>query len=1472
MKLRLLAILLFVPFLGGAQIFSNFSADTTESCAPKRIYFTDLSGGGSIIYRKWDFGNGGISFGTNPSRLYPTPGVYTVSLTVSDGIDTAVSVKTAYIEIFANPTAEFSFSTTANCLPRGVLFTNQSTLGSAGIRTFSWDFGDFSSLNTNESPSHNYTTAGSFSVVLSITDSNSCSSTVSKTNVIDVKVPDVNFTTSSSRADCNPPLTVNFQNTSVQGSGGNTYTWLFGDGTSSSATSPSKTYTTSGLYDVTLIGVDTAGCRDTIVKTDYVTITSTQANADIPDTLCLNALNEFINTSVGANTFAWDFGNGDTSSAEDGQVVYTSTGNYTIRLISSSGAGCIDTLLKTVYVETVSANFTIPSGFSCLSSKTFIANDSSSANAVKWNWYWQSNPPWPSTVFQNGALSGDTTGSIGRMYVRLPNVPARNEMYFDVTLIATTAAGCKDTITKSKALHIFTPYVGITADTLSGCSPLTITFDDTISTFSGYTDYKWDFNRFVGDTSIVQAPHAITYSTPGFYSITLSLKTDSGCTKLVRQAISVGLKPEPAFTFTTDTLCTGDSIVFYNQTIDTLGYNYIWTFSDGLQRSSRNATYFANQNDTGWVDVALRVNHLGCDSTISFDSAFYVSGPKVDYGIQYNACKYNGIVEFVPTRWKGVERFYWDFGTGVIDSTTISPSYNYGAGVDSIAISLTVYNDTYGCSQVFQDTYKIVAVSAAINISDTLGCATFQPFVDGLSSIGVASNRYLWDLGNGKQDFFTPTPDPSNLEYPTPGNYTIRLVIRGAGGCNDTAYQDLTVYDIPVNVSTSPDPLCGSDTVEFVDSTLSLYGVQSRKWYLDGFLIDSIRSFNYFVEYVDTGVKLPAPIYTQKRNLIFEIEDTLNCKRFQSIDIDIRQINSLPVMSDTGLCEGESITFGDSLFIPQFYHIWEYGDGQIDTAGFPTYSYPNPGVFTVIHRIVDTLGCERVDSIYDVSMEHIRSIGFDASLRDSTCYPMATFFSDSSDADNITRWVWDFGDGSLPVFANKGDSNRKIYTGPGIFPVSLRIETGNGCTDSILYQDFIQVTGPYAEYYAIPDTACIGDSILFVIDTMSNVGAFDWDFGDGFFALTGDSLDTIKHSYDVEGNYSAIVLYTDTQGTCNQFRFFDLQINSVRANFFLTSDSVGCSPFEVAFQDSSYRGNFWLWDVGVGIPLQGDSAYHEFENAGTYDIRLQVQNDTTGCIDSASLSIEVLPLPEPFAIPDTIVCFGDTIQLFSFGAETYRWGPESIFLKDTGTTNFAFPDSSMAFTLQGTDSNACEQTVQVGIQVQQIPSLEVSSDTSLIIGERIRLEARSNELVSYRWTPNTQMDCEDCPSPEVQPLDSTEYCVVISDENGCFEVERCILIAIDKKYSLNVPQSFSPNGDGSNERIFVKGWGLDKLLEWRIYNRWGQQVYESADLDEGWDGSYRGEPQNMDTYAYVVRALNFDGEEMVLEGFITLIR
>lgn len=389
---------------------------------------------------------------------------------------------------------------------------------------------------------------------------------------------------------------------------------------------------------------------------------------------------------------------------------------------------------------------------------------------------------------------------------------------------------------------------------------------------------------------------------------------------------------------------------------------------------------------------------------------------------------------------------------------------------------------------------------------------------------------------------------------------------------------------------------------------------------------------------------------------------------------------------------------------------------------------------------------------------------------------------------------------------------------------------------------------------------------------MRNVGTFDWDFGDGFFALTGDSLDTVKHAYDIEGPYSAIVLYTDTQGTCSQFKFFDLLINRVEACISLISDSVGCRPFEVAFKDSSYAANDWLWDVGVGMPIQGDSAFYTFEAPGYHDIQLLAMNDSTGCQDSARIRILVNDLPYPEVEPDTTVCLGDSVMLYASGAERYIWSPAEFFLKDTGTSNTAFPDSSLNFTITGIDTNDCLFAAQSFINVQQIPRLSISSDTSLIIGERIRLEASSDQFVTYQWSPAIQMDCPECPSPEVQPLDSTTYCVIISDENKCFEVEKCVTILIEKKYSLSLPESFSPNGDGVNDRIYVRGWGLKELQEWKIFNRWGELVYESADLEEGWDGTHKGQPQNMDTYAYLVKALSFEDEELILEGFITLIR
>lgn len=134
------------------------------------------------------------------------------------------------------------------------------------------------------------------------------------------------------------------------------------------------------------------------------------------------------------------------------------------------------------------------------------------------------------------------------------------------------------------------------------------------------------------------------------------------------------------------------------------------------------------------------------------------------------------------------------------------------------------------------------------------------------------------------------------------------------------------------------------------------------------------------------------------------------------------------------------------------------------------------------------------------------------------------------------------------------------------------------------------------------------------------------------------------------------------------------------------------------------------------------------------------------------------------------------------------------------------------------------------------------------------------------------MSCDNCPYPTYTAEANQDFFLIARDISGCFEKRFDFRIDVDERYTLDVPEAFSPNGDGVNDVIYAKGWGVKELLEFRIYNRWGHEVFNTNSLHVGWDGSYRGKEQSMDTYAYIARVKRYDGEETVKEGFIELIR
>ncbi len=279
------------------------------------------------------------------------------------------------------PVAAFTGSPTSGCAPLTVYFTNQST---GDITSYSWTFGDGGS-STAQNPSHQYTSAGSYTVALTVTGPGG-SDVETKTNYITVGVPPTaNFTGSPTSGDV--PLAVNFTNTS---SGATSYSWNFGDSQTSTATNPSHTYTSTGTFTVTLTATNACG-SDQEIKTGYITVTCTPPVANFsgsPTSGNVPLTVNFTNSSSGATSYSWNFGDSQTSTATNPSHTYTSAGTYTVTLTATNSCGS-DQEVKTNYITVTCtppvANFSGSPTSGSVPLTVNFTNTSSGATSYSWN-------------------------------------------------------------------------------------------------------------------------------------------------------------------------------------------------------------------------------------------------------------------------------------------------------------------------------------------------------------------------------------------------------------------------------------------------------------------------------------------------------------------------------------------------------------------------------------------------------------------------------------------------------------------------------------------------------------------------------------------------------------------------------------------------------------------------------------------------------------------------------------------------------------------------------------------------------------------------------------------------------------------------------------------------------------------------------------------------------------------------------
>ncbi len=859
--------------------------------------FTNTSTGGSTY--AWNFGNGNASAATSPTYTYPTAGTYTVTLTATSANGCIATTSKSHT-VNSSPKADFTGSNV--CLGLGINFNNSST----GNTTNSWNFGDATTSST-ASPTKTYATAGNFNVKLVIANTFGCKDSVTKTVTIFPK-PVPAFTANN---HCFGNA-VSFTN---QSTGATATVWVFGDGKSSAASSPTYTYAASGTYTAKLIVTSANGCKDSLSKTITVYPKPNVSFSASPNPICRGGLMSFTNTTTNGSTYQWTFGNGNTSTQASPTNIYNSANNYTVKLVATSTNGCKDSVTQTVTVwPRPVASFKVSDG--CTNDNLAFASNSISVAAHAWTF-------------------GDATTSAAANPSKAYSTPGT----YSVRLIVTSINGCTDTTTSNVTVN---PRASVSfTNGTNFCVGLSTTFTNTSSLSSGSMNHQWSFGD--GNSSVTASP-SYTYGAAGNYTVMLTVTTDKGCVNTNSSSVVVFAKP--VVNFTANSVCAGSTVSFTNTS--TGGTTYAWDFGNSNTSTSMSPTQtYANP---GTYTVKLTVTSAnGCVETLSKQLVIHANPVS-----SFNAADrcIGQAINFTNAS-TGAADYNWQFGDGN-SSNQVNPSNNYTAP-GSYTVSLTV-KTLNGCANSSSKTVVVYpAPKAGFSINDDGQCLNGNNFVftDNSSiSSGSISNR-AWTFGDGGTSSLT---NPAK-NYAGAGSYAIRLVVTSGNGCKDSSSSMVMVHPKPTagfNISNSAQCL-NINLFNITDASTIASGSMNRSWTMgDG---SSMNGTNLVKKYAMAGT------YTIRLMVVSDRGCTDSTSK--SVTIHPNPTASFTVNNNRQCFIGNVFNYTNTTSGVATYNTsWNLGDGSTVTTTNASRSYASAGSYNVKLNVGTAQGCK--DSAYYV--------------------------------------------------------------------------------------------------------------------------------------------------------------------------------------------------------------------------------------------------------------------------------------------------------------------------------------------------------------------------------------------------------------------------------------------------------------------------------------------------------------------------
>jgi gliding motility-associated-like protein len=1420
---------------------ADFTATPVSGCSPLVVSFSDGSTGNPTLWF-WDFGNGATSTLKNPSTTYFIPGTYTVTLTATNASGSHTKTKQQYITVYGKPTVAFAGNDSIGCYPFPVQFTDLSAASTGTNNTsWFWDLGDGRQAIV-QNPQNTYLNTGNYTVSLKVTNDKGCWSVATRPAYIKIDGGVKVAFDHIQPAVCHTPVTVNFTNGST-GPGGLTYQWSFGDGGTSAQQHPSYTFTAPGAYSVSLITISSNGCRDTLKKTNLINLQNIITSFTAPDSICVNEPISIINTSSStAASTLWSFGDGSTATTTGSIKTYSTPGTYNIKL-TQTYSSCTDSAVKTIKVKPrPTAIFVADKTVFCQTPATVnFTSTSTNADGYQWN-------------FGDGTTSTEQTPS--HIYTAYGN--------YTVTLIVTNSNGCSDTLRKPAYIKVARPVITFGNLPDEGCIPYTINFNASISSPEPVASYQWNFGN--GVTSVAASP-AYTYATQGTYTVTLTITTTGGCTETYTMpaAVRVGTKPVVNFSAVPNPVCAFQTVSFTDLSTGG-GTDYLWNFGDGGTSTAQNPLHF--YSDTGLFTVKLYVKNNGCKDSLKIDSLVRVKPPIAQF-TERNNCSDKLNFSFTD-RSIGATTWHWDFGDGTT-STQQNPVHLFPA-YGTYSVKLTVTNDT--CSHQKIKVLTIVNGTPDFVAIPTVACkgSRINFVADTVNAANIV--RYQWNFGHGGTGGSGMAP---STVYPAAGLYSVSLTVTDIAGCvSSTIKPDyIRITGPTAKFAASNNTGCKGLTAMFSDSSKSdgTSNILSWQWnFGDGTILTNTTAQPVQHTYLTAG-SFPVTL---------KVTDAGGCSdslRLPAL-VNTSNIKADFYSVDTISCPGAAIRFTNTSTATTTYtSIWSFGDGGTSTLRNPIATYSSDGQYDVQLKIRDVNGC--TDSLKKAKYISIRSpvAAYTVSDSASSCTPFQVRFTNTSQF--FTGYVWDLGGGTSTI-----TNPTQYYNQPGTFQTSLVVTSAGGCTDTAKKTITVHdVRGARINY--LPLNGCkplLVDLRSIAPPHMSYV----WDFGDGTIISGTDT--SSQHIYNFFGDFVPKIILTDASGCVIPVTGPDtIRIQGATTKFGV-SKKLLCDSGTIHFIDSTLFNNpiiKYNWNFGDGTTSTLPSPSHYYNSPGNYPVSLDVLTQNN-CVDTFRLSVpvKVVQSPDVRIEGDSVICVGEGMNhLGEFNRPDsslvrWAWNFPNGKTADLRLPQRQFYSVAGDFVVQtiATNSSGCPDTARKSIKVNPLPRVTLPSVLTTRTGVPIQIPATYfGDVISYAWSHGESLNCTNCPEPIASPKFNTKYAVSFVDNNGCRNTGETQVIVFCNNDNVFVPNTFSPNGDGSNDVFYVRGKGLNRVKSLRIFNRWGQLVFERTnfavnDASAGWNGTYKEVKPVPDVYVYQVEIWCDNSTVVKFDGNVALIQ